>query len=680
MSFAIFLRGRGQICGLGMLLLGLFFWATASWAAEVISAGLNHTCGVKADGGIVCWGYNGQGQAEQPTGSFTQVSAGQSHTCGLKTDGSIVCWGANDFGQATPPSGSFTQVEASVFHTCGIKTDGSIVCWGGNNVSKDYGYDQTASPSGGGFIQISAGITYTCGLKVGGSVECWGKEKAGKTLTPPVWNFTQISVGKERACGVKTNSDVECWPAGGSSADQPPIGSFVQVSMSNYIACGLKTNGSIECWPAYGLASSKMIPPTGNFVQLSVGLLNTGTGLSYACGLKTDGSVECWGSNNFQGQATPPADVRFALPDANTTTVTPPTPTATYEEGLQAGKQLCIDNPATCGIQMPDTAALTETVKQQCANDPASCGIVTPTLDTETLTQTVKQQCASDPVSCGIQTTCEANTSGIMGSCMQVVYDTITKILSIPMINVSVKADNVESIEPFEAQLQLNSVDANGTIKFDVARLNPVNQPLPDILPEHPALDKALELTQLYLTHKNKAGAADILGKIQQFDNLMDFLNGINQHSDNPVKQVLFALEFYLKTSKYIFGGGLVQDGTLVAAYDAIESHFDPLSEITGKTENFYIRLKESRSDAEVKIHQVTYYYYSLESGPPGKYVFSENNTTYTGKYIGWAYGYSFKSIESGLYVAEISVDGKTFIKPVFVKLESNQTATLLLD
>ena len=31
------------------------------------------------------------------------ISAGSAHTCGVRTDGTLACWGANDFGRAPPP-------------------------------------------------------------------------------------------------------------------------------------------------------------------------------------------------------------------------------------------------------------------------------------------------------------------------------------------------------------------------------------------------------------------------------------------------------------------------------------------------------------------------------------------------------------------------------------------------
>jgi len=96
-----------------------------------VSAGGFHTCGLKPDGSVACWGLNNAGQATPPAGtSFTQVSAGYAHTCGLKTDGTVACWGFNAHGEASPPAGSFTQVSAGGFDTCGLESDHSVACWG----------------------------------------------------------------------------------------------------------------------------------------------------------------------------------------------------------------------------------------------------------------------------------------------------------------------------------------------------------------------------------------------------------------------------------------------------------------------------------------------------------------------------------------------------------------------
>ncbi|MEZ5590757.1 MAG: RCC1 domain-containing protein [Gammaproteobacteria bacterium] len=55
---------------------------------------------------------------------------GKGHSCGVRNDGSIQCWGWNGFGQATPPEGEFTKVNASSYTTCGIRPNGLVECWG----------------------------------------------------------------------------------------------------------------------------------------------------------------------------------------------------------------------------------------------------------------------------------------------------------------------------------------------------------------------------------------------------------------------------------------------------------------------------------------------------------------------------------------------------------------------
>ncbi|CAK0756533.1 exported hypothetical protein [Gammaproteobacteria bacterium] len=97
-----------------------------------VSAGTYHTCGLKIDNTLVCWGYNGSGQAMPPTDFFKQVSAGGDHTCGLKTDNTLTCWGYNGDGQAEPPTGFFKQISAGGDHTCGLKIDNTLACWGSN--------------------------------------------------------------------------------------------------------------------------------------------------------------------------------------------------------------------------------------------------------------------------------------------------------------------------------------------------------------------------------------------------------------------------------------------------------------------------------------------------------------------------------------------------------------------
>ena len=83
----------------------------------MVSAGDFHTCVVKADGTIRCWGDNSDGQAVVPAGfisGVSQVSAGYDQTCVVKADGTLGCWGRNQHGQATVPAGFISLLAPSL--------------------------------------------------------------------------------------------------------------------------------------------------------------------------------------------------------------------------------------------------------------------------------------------------------------------------------------------------------------------------------------------------------------------------------------------------------------------------------------------------------------------------------------------------------------------------------------
>ena len=130
--------------------------APASFTA--VSAAVDHTCGVKTDGSLTCWGSNSDGQSMPPAGEFVYVNSGYRNTCGVKRDGLIVCWGYDGFDKkSTPPAGEFASVSTAYNHTCGVKTDGIVACWGGNR-------DGQATPPEGQFVSVSAAYNHTCGV------------------------------------------------------------------------------------------------------------------------------------------------------------------------------------------------------------------------------------------------------------------------------------------------------------------------------------------------------------------------------------------------------------------------------------------------------------------------------------------------------------------------------------
>ncbi len=127
----------------------------AQWDGEftAVSVGGLHACGLRLDGGIECRGvgypvagdgYSGWVSAPAggapkwldasrivpPSGKFTSVSASTWHTCGVRVNGDLECWGQNDYGQSEAPSGKFATVSAGLQHSCGVLVNGDVKCWG----------------------------------------------------------------------------------------------------------------------------------------------------------------------------------------------------------------------------------------------------------------------------------------------------------------------------------------------------------------------------------------------------------------------------------------------------------------------------------------------------------------------------------------------------------------------
>ena len=266
-----------------------------------ISAGYHHTCALRTNGAIECWGANEYGQTDTPTGSYAAVSAGGWHTCGLRTNGAIECWGANDYGQTDAPTGSYTAVSAGGWHTCGLRTNGAIECWGAN----DYG--QTDTP-GGSYTAVSAGAVHTCGLRTAGEIKCWGGSRKqpnyddaayGQTNAPS-GSFRAVSAGGYHTCGLRESGAIECWGDNRNGQADAPTRRFRAVSAGNEFTCGLDNSflGVIWCWGRnhYGQTDT----PGSSYTAVSAGGAHT-------CGLRTDREISCWGFNNG-GQATSPTE------------------------------------------------------------------------------------------------------------------------------------------------------------------------------------------------------------------------------------------------------------------------------------------------------------------------------------------------------------------------------------
>lgn len=271
-----------------------------------ISAGGSHTCGISKGGITMCWGNNVGGQLGvanssiarfEPTPvsgghTFIQVSASTfAHTCGLKANGEVWCWGFNENGQlgtgnltnsiAPVQVGGgikFTRISAGGAHTCGIAADSSAYCWGRNDRGQigDGTNDQRLIPTKVAtttkFIRLALGLAHTCALADNGHPYCWGDNVVGAvgdgtttarsspSLVTGV-TFVDIVAGERHNCGIDDSGGVRCWgfnnagPLGDGTTDMrtEPVPLFTavvfkKIAAGAYHTCGISTADVTYCW------------------------------------------------------------------------------------------------------------------------------------------------------------------------------------------------------------------------------------------------------------------------------------------------------------------------------------------------------------------------------------------------------------------------------------------------
>ena len=252
--------------------------------ATAITAGGNHTCALLDDGVVRCWGLGEFGQlgnggtasigdGEDPGAAnpvnlgagqtATAVTAGAFHTCAIRADGAVSCWGSGINGQLgyagtgaildpsqvgtvdLGPGRTAKAITAGFAHTCAILDNGSVRCWGLNG-SGQLGYANTVrigdneTPAAAGpvalgagrtAVAISAGGEHTCAVLDDGSVRCWGSPLNG-----------QLGYGNLVAIG-----DTE--PPG--SVDPVDLGPGVKataITAGIYHTCARLETGGVRCW------------------------------------------------------------------------------------------------------------------------------------------------------------------------------------------------------------------------------------------------------------------------------------------------------------------------------------------------------------------------------------------------------------------------------------------------
>lgn len=299
-------------------------------ARSRMAAGFRHTCAIRTDDSLYCWGANGGGQLGDGTTTqrdatrigadhWLRVALGDTHTCGIRDNGSLWCWGSNQYGQLgtgdgaahhTPTqvsTGPWEQVVAGWISTCAIRTDGSLWCWGdqfGSSPTR-VGLEQWAS--------VTRGHQHTCGTRLDGSLWCWGNNDRGQlgdgtttARTTPVQignaSWSMVRAGDSHTCGLTTDGAAYCWgrnsagavgDGGTTDALSPSLitpNSWASIDARNDQSCAVRIDHAIWCWGA-GRTSPALsnIHPRWQSIAL---------GGTHACATSLDDMFWCWGDNS----------------------------------------------------------------------------------------------------------------------------------------------------------------------------------------------------------------------------------------------------------------------------------------------------------------------------------------------------------------------------------------------
>ena len=319
-----------------------------------MALGNHHTCVRTIKGAVLCWGLNASGQlgrgntenlGDEPSEvaggpqpilrEAAKISSGYAHTCALKVNGTVVCWGHNAFGQlgvgdtddrrdergeafAIPDLGTgrrAVDIAAFGYSTCALLDTQVIKCWG-NNSSGQLGLgdrlNRGNSPGEMGDSLPGVALTWatSVGIVGGGAhacqvarhsyelFKCWGNNSQG-----------QLGLGD-----VENRGD----EPGEMGTSLPPVQSFShQLSLGTYHTCVVRgfAQNAVHCWGGndfgqlgVGDVENRGDEPDDLGVHVNVGTLPNGgalfpvrvaAGAYHTCARLSNGAVKCWGYNGY---------------------------------------------------------------------------------------------------------------------------------------------------------------------------------------------------------------------------------------------------------------------------------------------------------------------------------------------------------------------------------------------
>jgi alpha-tubulin suppressor-like RCC1 family protein len=264
--------------------------------------------------------------------AFRTIAAGQSHTCSLRPDGVVFCWGRNNekqlgTGSAPPITAPVVAAVSNVVaiatggvHTCALIVGGQVACWGDTSWGQvgilPVGLTSslpTFVPAISDAVAITAGGFHSCAVHAGGAkASCWGSNSHGQlgdglrnnspnpgpiavnlAMTGPITK--QISAGGYHTCAiVAADASVACWGAN----DVGELGQGTHFTTGPLPSARVMTGGDPGCAGGIGCANTPALPPATFFAIQIAASIGGYHGGFHTIAIDLSGLPFGWGNNN----------------------------------------------------------------------------------------------------------------------------------------------------------------------------------------------------------------------------------------------------------------------------------------------------------------------------------------------------------------------------------------------